>query len=75
MPNFEQIKCYEQFGSTDCRLFAIADAVDILNGNDIYGLIYDQTKMRDHLIAWEHHWQNTATRKMWSQHQTSKSLL
>ena len=35
MPNFEQIKCYEQVGSTDCRLFAIAYAVDILNGYDV----------------------------------------
>ena len=46
MPNFEQIKCYEQVRSTDCGLFAIAYAADILNGNDIYDLIYDQTKMR-----------------------------
>ena len=51
MPNFEQIKCYEQVGSTDCGLFAIAYAADILNGNNIYDLIYDQTKMREHLIA------------------------
>ena len=29
MPNFEQIKCYKQVGSTDCGLFAIAYAVDI----------------------------------------------
>ena len=46
MPNFEQIKWYEQVWSTDCGLFAIAYAADILNGNDIYDLIYDQTKMR-----------------------------
>ena len=51
MPNFEQIKCYEQVGSTDCGLFAIAYAADILNGNNIYDLIYAQTKMREHLIA------------------------
>ena len=51
MPNFEQIKCYEQVGSTDCGLFAIAYAVDILNGNNVYDLIYDQNKMREHLIA------------------------
>ena len=42
MPNFEQIKCYEQVGSTDCGgLFAIAYAADILNGNNIYDLIYN----------------------------------
>ena len=52
MPNFEQIKCYEQVGSTDCGLFAIAYAVDILNGNNDYGFIYDQTKMREQLIAY-----------------------
>ena len=38
MLNFEQIKCYEQVGSTDCGLFAIAYAVDFLNGNNIYDL-------------------------------------
>ena len=51
MPTFEQIKCSEQVGSTDSRLCEIAYAADILNGNNIYGLIYDQTKMREHLIA------------------------
>ena len=51
MPSFEQIKCYEQVGSTDYGLFAIAYALDILNGNNVYDLIYDQTKMREHLIA------------------------
>ena len=51
MPNFEQIKCDEQVGSRNCGLFAIAYAADILNANNIYDLIYDQTKMREHLIA------------------------
>ena len=51
MPNFEQIKYYEQVGSTDWRLFAIAYAVDILNGKNVYDLIYDQTKMTERLIA------------------------
>ena len=51
MPNFEQIKCYEQVRSTDCGLFAIAYVKGILNGNNVYDLIYDQTKMREHLIA------------------------
>ena len=51
MPNFEQIRCYKQVGSTDCGLFAIVSAVDILNGNNVYDLIYQQTKMRKHLIA------------------------
>ena len=51
MPHFEQNKYYEQVGSTDCGLFAIAYAADILNGNNVYDLIYDQTKMREHLIG------------------------
>ena len=51
MPNLEQSKCYEQVGSTDCGLFAIAYAADILNGNNVYDLIYSQTKMRELLIA------------------------
>ena len=51
VPNFEQIKCYEQVRSTDCGLFAIAYVKGILNGNNVYDLIYDQTKMREHLIA------------------------
>ena len=53
MPNFEQIKCYEQVRSTDSGVIAIAYAVDILNGSNVYDLVYDQTKtkMREHLIA------------------------
>ena len=51
MPNFEQIKCYEQVESTDCGLLAIAYGADILNGNNVYDLICNQTKMREHLIA------------------------
>ena len=51
MPNLKQIKCYEQVGSTNCELFAIVYAVNILNNNNVYDLIYDQTQMREHLIA------------------------
>ena len=51
MSKFEQSKCYEQVGSTDCGLFTIAYAVDSLNGNNVHDWIYDQTKMRKHLIA------------------------
>ena len=46
VPNFEQIKCYKHVGYTDCGLFAIAYAEDILNGNNNYNLIYDKTKIR-----------------------------
>ena len=51
MPNLEQITCYKQVGCTDCGLFAIAYAVDILNANNVYDLIFDQIKMRKQLIA------------------------
>ena len=52
MPNPEQITCYKQVGCTDCGLFAITYAVDILNANNVYDLIFDQIKMRKQLIAW-----------------------
>ena len=52
MPNLEQITCYKQVGCTDCGLFAIAYAVDILNANNVYDLILDQIKMRKQLITW-----------------------
>ena len=51
MPNPEQITCYKQVECTDCGLFAIAYAVDILNANNVYDLIFDQIKMRKQLIA------------------------
>ena len=38
----------QRFGSL---VFAIAYAADILKGNNVYDLIYGQTKMREHLIA------------------------
>ena len=44
MQNFEQTKCYEQLGSTDCGLFAIAYAVDVSNGNNVYDLINNQSQ-------------------------------
>ena len=52
MPNLEQITCYKQVGCTDCGLFAIAHAADILNANNVYDLILDQIKMRKQLITW-----------------------
>ena len=51
MPNFKQIKYYEKVGNTDYGLFAIAYAADNLNRSNVYDLIYDQTKMREHLIG------------------------
>ena len=60
MPNFQQIKCYEHVGSRDCGPFAIAYAVDILNKSNVYNLIYEQNKMREHLITYfeQKKWQN-----------------
>ena len=51
LPNFNQVKCISQKGNKDCGVFAIAYAVDILNGNLPHQYTYDQTKMRDHLIT------------------------
>ena len=36
--------------SIDCGIFAIAYAIDLLQGHDPSKLIYDQSKMREHLI-------------------------
>ena len=52
MPNFQQIKCYGHVGNRYCGLFAIAYAVDILNKSNVYNLIYEQNKMREHLITY-----------------------
>ena len=38
-----------QSGYTDCGLFAIAYAVEIVNGYDPASVIFDQSKMRNHL--------------------------
>ena len=59
MPNFQQIKCYEHVGSRDCGPFAIAYAVDILNKSNVYNLIYEQNKMREHLITYFEQKKNT----------------
>lgn len=39
-----------QDDSTDCGLFAIATAVNILNELDVNITMFDQAKMRDHLL-------------------------
>ena len=36
---------------SDYGLFAIAYAVDILNANNVFDLIFDQIKMKKQLIA------------------------
>jgi hypothetical protein len=48
--SFERVKCQQQVGSVDCGLFAIANAVELLEGNNITGVVFDQSQMRNHLI-------------------------
>ena len=43
-----------------CGLFAIAYGADILSGNNVYDLICNQTKMREHLTACFEQWKVTA---------------
>ena len=50
VPKFDQIYCHRQHGMTDCGLFAIAYAIDILSGIKPNEIIYDQSKFRKHLI-------------------------
>ena len=50
LPPFTQQKCHKQLGSTDCGVFTIAYAVDLLSGNDPKKISYDQNKMREHLV-------------------------
>jgi hypothetical protein len=50
-PSFKQVHGQQQVGSNDCGLFSIAHAIDLLEGNDITRIIYDQFQMRKHLIT------------------------
>ena len=49
-PAYTQLKCHKQLGGTDCGIFAIAYAIDILLGNEPQNIRYDQNKMREHLV-------------------------
>ena len=51
LPSYTLVTCHKQVGFSDCGVFAIAYAIDILNGNDPCKIIYDQSKMRAHLIS------------------------
>ena len=46
----QYIKMQEQFGASDCGLFAIATATAICNGQDVCMLEFDQSVMRKHLL-------------------------
>ena len=41
---------YKQSGGVDCGLFAIAFSVDLCYGIDPSAVVYDQSRMRKHLI-------------------------
>ena len=50
MPAYQQKKCHKQVGGTDCGLFAIAYAVGMFHSIQPDQVIYDQSKMRAHLL-------------------------
>ena len=50
-PAFEQIQCHKQYGGSDCGLFAIAYAMEILHGSEPQNIVFDQSKMRSHLVS------------------------
>lgn len=50
-PTYQQIDCQKQVGGTDCGLFAIANAMEVLAGNDVSQVVFDQTMMRKHLAS------------------------
>jgi hypothetical protein len=45
----EVVDVQQQYGGSDCGLFAIAFAIDLLMGNDVSSIQYDQAKFRTHL--------------------------
>ena len=51
LPVYHQVTCQKQTGGTDCGLFAIANAMEVLMGNDIGQVVFDQTMMRKHLAT------------------------
>ena len=51
MPRFVQIKCYKQVGSKIWKLFGIAHAVDTLNDNNVYDVLYAQAKTKEHFVT------------------------
>jgi hypothetical protein len=48
--SIERPDAQQQIGSSDCGLFTVAYAIDILLGNDVTRIRYDQFKMRQHLV-------------------------
>ena len=50
MPAYKRHRCHKQLGSTDCDVFAIAYASDVLLGNEPEKNRYEQSKMREHIV-------------------------
>ena len=51
LPQFKQHTCHKQLGATDCGIFSLAYAINVLRGNNPQHIRYDQSKMREHLIC------------------------
>ena len=49
-PQYQPSPCHKQVGTTDCGVFAIAYSIDILFGNNPSEIVYDQSKLRQHLV-------------------------
>ena len=46
---YHLLPCYKQVG-TDCNAFSTAHSLDILCGNKPKKIVYDQSKLRQHLV-------------------------
>ena len=51
LPAFRQLKCQKQVGVHDCGIFAIANAVELMTNGEIKDVVFDQSKMRNHLVS------------------------
>ena len=49
-PLYQLSLCHKQVRAVDCGAFAIAYSIDILFGNNPSEIIYDQSKLRQHLV-------------------------
>ena len=49
-PLYQLSPCHKQLSTTDFGVFAIAYSIDILSGNNRSKIIYDQSKLRQHLV-------------------------
>ena len=58
-PQYQLSPCHKHVGTTDCGVFAIAYSIDILFGKNPSEIVYDQSKLRQHLVDCfqKEHWQ------------------